>query len=119
MDKPDHRITKLRAALARGETHDLEDVVEALRAGTMQAFWNDDAVIVTEIATTPRAKVLFIFLAAGTLQGVLALRPQLEAFMDAHGIERARSQVRPGFARILQKHGFRPRTVGVEYLRGA
>lgn len=116
MDKQDRRITKLADALRRnGGTHTVEDIVEACRRGEMQAFWNDDAVIVTEIATTPRKRFLIIFLAGGTLEGCLALRSTLVNFARANGIDTARSYVRPGFAKVLKKHGWRPRSVGVEF----
>jgi len=120
VDKRDPRTIKLADALRRnGGTHTVEDIVEACRRGEMQAFWNDDAVIVTEIATTPRRKFLTVFLAGGTLGGCIALKPTLEAFARQNGIDTARAYVRPGFAKILKKHGWRSRSVGVEYVMEA
>lgn len=92
--------------------------MEAIRRGDMQAFTNDDSIIVTEIAETPRERILFVFLAAGTLSGCIDLQAKVHDFCIENGIRRVRSHVRPGFARILNKHGWRSRTIGVEYIIG-
>lgn len=112
----DEMKRRLQKALDRGGgTHTIEDVVAGVKAGTMQAFWSDDALIVTEIAQTPRKKWLNIFLAAGKMDDVFALTPQLEAFAEKEGCDFAAMTGRKGWAGVLSKKGWHQR--GVSYAR--
>lgn len=89
-------------------THNLEDVIDALNAGDMQAFWNDDAIVITEVCQTPRRQFVNIFLAAGTLEGVYALQPQVSAFATSTGVTEPVQMVgRPGWGKHLKKRGWK------------
>lgn len=85
-------------------THTLDDTVEALREGHMQAFWNDEAIVITEICVTPRRRFLNIFLAAGlSMEALLLLKPQVVEFARHHGLDEIRSICRPGMAAVAKK----------------
>ena len=116
MDSKEHLLTKLKKALKVGrDTHDLEDVLYCLETGKMQAFWNDGAIIVTEIAQTPRRRYLHIFLAAGDLPSVMALDDKLKAFAVSKGCEFGRALVRPGFEKALTSKGWKRTMIVMEY----
>lgn len=87
-------------------SHSLADVIAALKAGHMQAFWNDEAVVVTEICTTPRRRFLNIHLVAGSLDSVLALQTQVASFARKQGLTEVQATCRPGWFRRLKKRGW-------------
>lgn len=105
----EHILKRMEKALALPfSSHNFNDVVDALRAGDMQAFWNDDAIVVTEICVSPRRKYLNIFLAAGSLEGVYALQTQIAAFATQNGItEPVQGTMRPGWGKHLKKRGWK------------
>lgn len=95
-----------KALRAGGDTHSIEDLVEALKRGEMQAFYNDRAVIITEIVEAPRRRYLNLFLVAGDMDAVDALGPELTAWAKDQGCEFARAQVRLGFEPLLKARGW-------------
>ena len=106
----------MRKALRLGsDTHTLEDLIEALRKGEMQAFHNDRAIVITEIAQTPRRRFVHVFLSAGELDGVLELMGQIEEWGLANGCEFARACVRPGYEPVLKARGWQRRMIMMEY----
>jgi len=112
----DQLLTKLKKAIRlAGDTHTLEDVVAAIKTGEMQAFWNDDAIVVTEVCETPRLVFVNIFLVAGAMDGVLSLVPQVGEWGKKHGYTRFRACVRPGFEPILKKMGWQRRQILMEF----
>jgi hypothetical protein len=96
-----------RGLVKSGSTHDLDDVIQCLRDGTMQAIWNDGAVIVTQIGEYPRRRVIDVFLCAGDLDSVMALRPELLDLAKAHGCDYGRAYVRHGLVKPLQEAGWK------------
>jgi hypothetical protein len=106
----------LRKALWHGgDTHSIEDLIGSLERGEMQAHWNDSAIVITEIAQTPRRRFLHVFLSAGDKDGVLALADTLKDFARANGCEFARACIRPGFEKDLVAAGWRKKMVMIEY----
>lgn len=102
-----------RALKIAGWTYDISDLVEAIKAGRMQAFSSDNAFVVTEIASYPRKRHLNVFLAVGELDGVMDLQPRVEAFARQNGCEAIVMSGRKGWSSVLPKHGWAP--VGVTY----
>ena len=101
-------IALMRRGLARsGSTHDLDDVIQCLRDGTMQAIWNDGAVIVTQIGQYPQGRVIDVFMCAGNLDSVMALRPDLVEMAKRHGCDYGRAYVRHGLVKPLQAAGWK------------
>jgi hypothetical protein len=103
-----------KALRLSGGTHTIEDVVEALRDGQMQAFWNDTSIVITEVAHTPRRQFVSIFLSAGDLDGVMALHDKIYDWAVESGYDFARILVRPGFARLLERRGWKKRQTVME-----
>jgi hypothetical protein len=103
-----------KALRLSGGTHTIEDVVEAIRCGHMQAFWNETSIVVTEIARTPRRQFVSIFLSAGDLDGVMALHDKICDWAVEKGYDFARILVRPGFTRLLERRGWKKRQVVME-----
>lgn len=96
-----------------GDTHTVEDVIGALEKGEMQAFWSDNAMIVTQIVQHPRKKELNVFLAFGDLDEVMALQPQLADFGRKHDCSFMVMSGRMGWQKVLPHHGWAK--VGVTY----
>lgn len=112
----DRLLNRMQKALRlSADTHSLEDVIEALKRGEMQAFHNDRAIVLTEIAVAPRRKFVHVFMSAGDLDGVLELLPQIEEWGKAQGAEFARASVRPGYEPILKARGWKKTMVVMEY----
>jgi hypothetical protein len=103
-----------KALRLSGDTHSIEDVIEALRDGQMQAFWNDTSVVITEVAHTPKRQLVSIFLAAGDLDGVMDLHEKIYDWAIESGYDFARILVRPGFARLLERKGWKKRQIVME-----
>lgn len=104
-----------KALRLAADTHSLEDVIEALQRGEMQSFHNDRAIVITEVAQSPRRKFIHVFLTAGELDGVLELFPQIEEWGKAHGAEFARASVRLGYEPFLKARGWKKTMVVMEY----
>lgn len=102
-------LKRMEKALALPfSTHNLQDVIDALRAGDMQAFYNDDAIVITEVCQTPRRRFINIFMAAGSLEGVYALTPQVRAFATSTGVTEPIQMIgRPGWGPHLKKRGWK------------
>ncbi len=116
MDKQDLLLTRMRKALRLGsDTHSLEDVVEALKRGEMQAHFNDRAIIVTEISQSPRRKYLHCFISAGELDAVLELMDEVKEWAEKQGCEFGRACVRPGYEPIFKAKGWKRKMIMMEY----
>lgn len=103
-----------KALVRSGSTHSIGDVAEALAAGKMQSFWNDRAIVITEVVATPRKSFVSVFLVAGDLDGVMALHDEICGWAIGCGFDFSRIMVRPGFARLLQQRGWKKRQVVME-----
>jgi hypothetical protein len=100
-------VERLEKALKLGgNTHTVEDVVEAIKTGGMQCWWNDRAMVVTEVVQYPRGRALNVFLAAGWLEDVMSLQPQIEDFGRNQGCQSMHMRGRKGWRRVLPKHGW-------------
>lgn len=90
-----------------GRTHDIGDVAAGLQTGRFQWWPRKDSGTVTEIVVYPKGPVLNVFLAAGDLDDVLALVPDMKTFAKAQGCSRITCIGRRGWERVLPKHGWR------------
>ena len=104
-----------KALRLMGETHTLQDVVDALQKGEMQLFHNDRAIVITEIAVSPRKKFANVFMSAGELEGVIELKAQLVDWAKKNGIEFARAAVRPGYEKYLKDAGWKSKMVLMDF----
>lgn len=82
---------------------------QAVRAGRMQ-LWrapDDVAVVVTQIGTYPATKVLWVLLAAGELNAVMALQDTVALWAKAMGCSRIVMDGRAGWDKVLPQYGWR------------
>lgn len=105
-----------KALRLAGDTHTIEDVIEAIRRGEMQIFHNEKAVIVTEIVDTPQKRFVNGFMSAGELNAVLELLMEVQEWGHKKmGAEFGRAMVRPGYERYLKAKGWKTTMIAMEY----
>lgn len=98
----------LKKGLRRcGDTHSVQDVVDALQDGRMQAIYNDDGLIVVQIINYPQKRVMDIFMCVGDLRAISDLKPQLVDYARDMGVDFGRAFVRPGLVDPLLKLGWK------------
>ena len=91
-----------------GGTHTLGDVTRMILEGRAQLYESDDAVIVTEVHQSPRVKAIHIWLATGTMEGVIALSKLVLQEAKAMGCTSATITGRKGWERVGAQHGWKP-----------
>ena len=99
----------LALALAHaGDTHSVADVHAMIAAGHAQLWPGPASVIVTEIITHPRQRLLNFFLAAGVRRELEAMTPIVLDWGRAQGCTRATLVGRKGWQRtFLARDGWR------------
>jgi hypothetical protein len=85
----------VRALEYAGGTHTVADVL----TGPYQIWEGAQSVVVTQVVEHPRLKEAFAFLAAGNLEEIRALYPNILAWAKAMGCTRASFLGRPGWSR--------------------
>lgn len=83
------------------------DLADALRTGRARLWMGEGAVLATELAAEAGETCLHVWLAAGRLEAVLALRPGLEAWARGAGCSRITLDGRRGWSRVLAPFGYR------------
>ena len=81
------------------------------RAGAILIWRGERSVVVTQGVQHPRLKVLHIWLAAGELREIAALRPGIEAVARGQGYDRITTSAeagRRGWTRISEPAGYAP-----------
>ena len=56
-----------------GKTHSIRDIVEALKAGQMQAFLNDGAIAITQVVDFPQKRVGDSITLSGAVHKIVAI----------------------------------------------
>lgn len=105
---PSHLAGLVEALEYGGGTHTIEDVLRQIEAGKAKLWVRRDALIVTEIHQTPRAKVLHFWLATGSLDEVVALSREVLEWGKQEGCEQATLAGRRGWERVLASEGWAP-----------
>lgn len=92
-------------------THDLDDIIKAVAAGTLQVWPGERSVILTEIHDTPKKRLLHVFLAGGHLAELDAMYEPIEAWSKTRGCVGVTMTGRPGWARtfLTRDKGWVPR----------
>jgi hypothetical protein len=101
------------AALSyNGGEQTLDDVKSGLANGSMHLWPGRDSVILTEIAETPRMKVLNFIIGGGDLNELEQMVPPIEDWAKAQGVDQMALFGRRGWARsFLASMGYSPRWV--------
>lgn len=96
-----------RALVYSGGTHIFEDIRDAVATGRMQLWENAQSMAITEIIVYPRKKVLNIFLASGTMQGVQDMLASAEYWGRMQGCDSVTFAGRRGWRKVMNKQGFK------------
>jgi hypothetical protein len=99
---------KLAKALARaGDLYSLEDILERIADGRMQAHVSRETIAVTEISVYPLRRVVTIILLAGDLEDGEDLHEQVFDFARKMECDAVVAQGRVGWARLAKSHGWK------------
>lgn len=105
----------IEAALRYGGfDHTFDDVASRVLSGKAYFFCNETACAVCEVVRFSQASSFHVWLAGGTLEGVLALTPEAEEVAKQLNCNRLTLTGRKGFARALQPHGWNHTHVTME-----
>lgn len=96
------------APALRPEDGDAAALLAEIRSGRAQLWAGEGGAVVTQCVEAPSGRSLHIWLAGGSLPGVLALRPGIEAWARGLGCEAITIEGRGGWARVLRPHGYQP-----------
>lgn len=80
-------------------THTAEDVLEQISTGELQLWPGQDSVVITQIITYPRKKVLHIFLAGGNQKELKEMDPYVVQWAKDQGCTALTFTGRLGWAR--------------------
>lgn len=104
---PDVLRSRLEEALERGGgDHTIAELADEVRAGRAQCFHNTRAVVFTQIERHGLYSALRVYVAAGALDDVMSLQPELEHFARAEGCDRLVMIGRRGWKSVLPKFGW-------------
>lgn len=85
---------------------DITRIADHLREGRLQAFWNAEAIVLTEICASPVRSFLNVYLVAGKLKALERLKPYVVAHAREHGLTEIQGLVRPEWAAYLKRKGW-------------
>jgi hypothetical protein len=106
---------RLEEALLRGGgDHTLAELADEVRAGRAQCFHNTRAIVFTQIERHRTHSALRVYVAAGALEDVMSLQPEVEALALAEGCDRLLMIGRRGWKTVLPAHGWRETMVVYE-----
>jgi len=95
-----------------GETHTREDVLTGIEDGTFQLWAGQDSVIVTQIHDYPQKRLLCIFLAAGVMEELQDMLPDVLDWARQAGCAGAFLNGRLGWMRsFLKDEGWQVQSV--------
>lgn len=97
----------LEALEIDGNTYTIDDLMEAVSLGHMQAWPSRDSLLITELVCYPRKKMLRVVIAAGEIREILSMIPIVESWAKREGCSGVLFTGRPGWKRILAGHGYR------------
>lgn len=89
-----------------GGTHTFEDVLDQILLGEMLFWPGEKSCMVTEIVQYPRKRGMHVFLAAGDLDEIKAMEPDLRLFAQKLKCDAISLAGRRGWARALKDIGF-------------
>ena len=100
-------LPELEEALEHaGDTHTPQDVAEMVLRGDAQLWVEGDGLIITEVEEYPNGPVLNIWLAAGDMDDVLSLLPQVYGFGRWRECKTVTTLGRKGWKRVLAEDGW-------------
>jgi len=94
----------LAKALEHAKEHTLEHVRACLLDGSAILWPGERSAIVTQVVGGD----LHFWLGGGNLRELMAMRPGIEAWGRAAGCRAATGKGRPGWERLMKRHGYAP-----------
>jgi hypothetical protein len=91
-----------------GGTHTVYDIARGVLEGQFQLWVAPNSVAVTEIVQHPQQKECTVFLCAGVIAEIEAVRPAIEDWAKKHGCARIVLTGRKGWERVLGASGYKP-----------
>ncbi|MCX7587190.1 hypothetical protein [Phenylobacterium sp. 58.2.17] len=85
----------------------VDELIAELASGRAQLWLAERSALVTELVGQGSDRCLHIWLAGGSLVDILGLRPGLEAWARGQGCSHITIDGRPGWIRVLRRHGYR------------
>lgn len=105
---------QLQEALALGgDTHTIDDVLQALVENKAMAWLGERCICITTIEVHPRKRVLRYWLVAGDMEELLTMRPGVEAYGRGMNCDQVIESGRDGWARVLKDQGYQKACVVV------
>lgn len=99
---------KLAKALERaGDLYSLNDLLDRIADGRMQAHVSRETLAVTEISVYPKRRVLSIIILVGDLEDGENLHAQVLDFARKMECDAIITQGRVGWARLAKSHGWK------------
>ena len=103
---PDQKIERIQRALDRDGTHDWVHIRELLKAGKCQIFDSEHGSWITEVISTPKARLLNCWVVAGELPGVMDLQAEVERYAAQENCARMTATGRRGWKNIARDYGW-------------
>lgn len=101
------REEQLNDALDRmGGTHNLADILDEIKAGTMQSWVSGETWAVTKIVQFPRKKLLEVVLVIGDLDDAVKLHEVVLEFAAHNNCDMIRTFARDGWHRWAKTKGW-------------
>lgn len=107
----DQLIAKTEAALARAGEMTFADAVELARARKLQIFARPDAMVLTQVCSFPRTRVLDCIAAAGTLPGIVGLQREIEEYARGEGCAALTAHGKPSWGYFGERYGWAPQSM--------
>lgn len=100
-----------------GNTHEIEDVVAACRAGLMQWWQDGDLVTITQVSQFPRKRVLNCLATFGrwTPEAAQRLHDRVTEFGRLEGCEYFTTEGRKGWSKTLGAMGWKTTGITLKY----
>lgn len=115
----DQMLKRLQRALDfAGGIYSVEDVVDLVKAGKMQAWHTPNSLVLSQVVPYPRKKVLNVFAVVGDMDEALSMHDELEAFAKEQGCEFMMMTGREGWTRVMPKWGWGKAGVTMTYPLG-
>jgi hypothetical protein len=90
------------------------ELIADLASGRAQLWPGERSAMVTQCVAEARGPCLHVWLAGGELKEILEMKPGVEAWGRAQGCTHVTIDGRPGWARVLRRHGYALRGAELE-----
>jgi len=87
-------------------SHSFEDIIQGVAQGRYQFWQNDTCCVVTEVIDYPKRRVLHLFLAAGSMDGIRELEPEAVEWAKSIGCTALTLAGRIGWTKRLKSDGW-------------